>query len=75
MAIAEIEVSKKRIVEKTLQYDILVTSRSGIVDATQTIGSTRCCDCVCGDVAGVLFAGVCEELVMFPLAPYHEECK
>lgn len=40
MAIREVEVSKQWVVKEALQNNVLVAGRTGIVNATKSVGST-----------------------------------
>lgn len=68
MAVAQVEIAEKRVVEKALEDNILVASRPGIIDATEAVGSTRGCCGVRRNIARVFFYGVRKQLVVLPLS-------
>lgn len=70
VAISEIEVSEEGVMEEALEDDVLVAGCAGVVDAAEAVGAAGGGGCVGGDIAGVVFYGVCEELIMFFLATW-----
>jgi hypothetical protein len=68
MTIAQVKVPQDGVVQETLKYDVLVAGCASVVYTTQAVRATRRHDGVCGDDLGVLFDGLCQKLIVLPLA-------
>lgn len=70
MTITQVEVAEKRVVEKALEDNILVTSRPSIVDAAEAVSPTRGYCGVRRYIARIFLCGVVKEFVMLALSTW-----
>lgn len=68
MSVAQVKITQYGVVDEALQNDVLVAGSAGIVDAPETISTTRSRNGIGTDNFGVFLDGFCKEFVIFPFA-------
>lgn len=68
VAIAQVEITEKRVVEEALEHDILVAGSACVVDTSEAVRPTRGCCSIRGDVTRIVLDGFGKELIVFSLA-------
>jgi hypothetical protein len=67
VAVAEVEISKERVVEEALEDNVLVAGRTSIVNAAEAVGTARRHGGVCRDIARITIDRLAEKFIVFSL--------